>query len=158
DQWRPAMDARLEALTAKGWVMSEDALDSARAVRQPVVNTSEAEEVFDGITYVKGAAVLGMLESWLGPDTFRNGVRAYIKGHEHGSATSADLFRALSKAANKEVWPVASTFLDRPGVPLVAVELSCEKGKPPRALLTQKRYRARHSADGERSDAPWKIP
>ena len=63
DQWRPAMDARLETLAAKGWVMGQDALDSARAVRQPVTSTSEAEEAFDGITYVKGASVLGMIES-----------------------------------------------------------------------------------------------
>src|SRR5262249_49807739 len=83
DQWRPSMDTRLEALAAKGWGMSEDALQSARAVRQPVKSTNDAEEAFDDITYVKGASVLGMLESWIGPDTFRAGIRSYIKGHEH---------------------------------------------------------------------------
>jgi aminopeptidase N len=153
DVWRPAMNARLEALGDKGWVMGLDALDSARAVRQPVTSNSEAEEAFDGITYEKGASVLEMIESWLGPDAFRAGVRAYIKAHEHGSATSADLFAALSKASGKEVLPIASTFLDQPGVPLVRAALACDgakggpdAGKGARVTLSQARYRARLAA------------
>jgi cytosol alanyl aminopeptidase len=158
DSWKPGMEARLEQLKAKNVAMGIDALDSARAVRQPVSNTSEAEEAFDGITYDKGAAVLGMLEAWLGPDTFRDGVRSYIKAHDYGSATAADLFQALSKASNKDVWPIASTFLDQPGVPLVRAELVCDKGEAPKVKLAQTRYRARPQADTERKDAAWKIP
>lgn len=158
DLWRPSMNARLEALEEKGWVMGLDALDTARAVRQPVTSTSEAEEAFDALTYEKAASVIEMLESWLGPDVFRDGVRAYIKAHEHGTATAADLFAALSKASGKEVWPIASTFLDQPGVPLVRAALSCEAGKPPRVTLAQSRYRARPTSEAERQEAQWKIP
>ncbi|HVY49123.1 MAG TPA: M1 family metallopeptidase, partial [Minicystis sp.] len=131
DAYKPQMEARLEALRAKAAVMGLDALDSARAVRQPVSNNAEAEEAFDGITYDKGAAVLGMIESWLGPDAFREGIRSYLKAHENGSATAADLFQALTRASSKDVWPVASTFLDQPGVPIVHAELACDKGAPP---------------------------
>jgi aminopeptidase N len=160
DAWRPQMNSRLDALASKGAVMALDALDSARAVRQPVSSTSEAEEAFDGITYDKGAAILGMLESWLGEDAFRTGIREYIKSHENGSATSADLFRSLSRASGKDVWPIASTFLDQPGLPLVRAEMQChEKDKPGAVVkLSQARYRARRSSDVERRDAAWKIP
>src|SRR5438105_4110876 len=61
DARRPAAGARLDALRAKSAVMEQDSLDSARAVRQRVTGSGEAEEAFDGITYDKGAAVLGML-------------------------------------------------------------------------------------------------
>ena len=160
DTWRPAMGARIGALNAKGWVMGYDALDSARAVRQQVATPAEAEEAFDGITYVKGASVIGMMESWLGEAVFRDGVRAYLKEHENGSATAADLFRALSKASGRDVWPVAATFLEQPGVPLVRAELACAEGKTKdaRVKLTQSRYRPRRSTDAERRDQSWKIP
>ena len=103
------------------------------------------------------AAVLGMLESWLGEAASRDGIRAYLKAHEYGSATSADLFSALSKSSSKDVWPIASTFLDQPGVPLVRGELVCEKGAQARLKLSQSRYRAR-AAGGDAKGAVWKIP
>lgn len=156
DAWRPAMEAGLEALGDKSWVMSLDALETARAVRQPVASTSEAEEAFDGLTYVKGAGVLAMLERWLGRDAFRDGIRSYVHAREHKSATSADLFGALAKTSGKDVWAVASTFLDQPGVPLVRAELVCEQGKPARVGLSQTRYRARKAAPG--GDTRWRIP
>ncbi len=158
DLWRPSSNAELEYLAQKGWVMELDALDSARAVRQPIASTSEAEDAFDGITYVKGSSVLGMVESWLGPDAFRDGVRAYLKEHQRKSATAADLFRALSKSSGRDVWPVASTFLDQPGVPLLRADVSCDKGKGAKVKLAQARYRARKATDTERRDLAWKIP
>jgi alanyl aminopeptidase len=156
EKW-PELSARLGALAAKDVAMSEDALSSARAVMQPVNTTSEAEESFDSITYDKGAAVFGMLESWIGEAPFRDGVRAYLKAHEHGSATSADLFSALAAASKREVWPVASTFLDKPGVPLVRAELVCDKDHA-KVTLAQSRYRARPEAASDASPSLWKIP
>ncbi|MEP7120006.1 MAG: M1 family aminopeptidase [Byssovorax sp.] len=161
DTWRPTMDARLQALRSKGTIMERDALDSARPVRQPISGSGEAEDAFDEITYDKGAAVLGMLEAWLGETTMRDGIRAYLKAHEHGSATSADLFQAIGSAANKDVGAIASTFLDQPGVPLVRAELVCDKAAAPRVHLTQRRYRASRAgvgADHEPDHRTWKIP
>jgi alanyl aminopeptidase len=151
DAVRPATDARLSALREKSVVMERDALGSAHAVRKPVSSSSEVEDVFDAVAYTKGAAVLEMLEAWIGPDTFREGIRSYIKSHEHGSATATDFFQALSAASGKDVWPIAATFLDQPGVPLVRAELTCEKGSAPKVKLAQEPYRGR-------SEASWKIP
>ena len=157
DTWRPTMDARLQALRSKGTIMGRDALDSARAVRQPISGSGEAEDAFDEITYDKGAAVLGMLEAWLGESTMREGIRAYLKAHEHGSATSADLFQAIGAAANKDVGAIASTFLDQPGVPLVRAELVCDKSVSPHVRITQGRYRSRRGG-ADHGPQAWKIP
>jgi aminopeptidase N len=156
DQHRPNGSARIDAVRAKTAVMELDSLDSARAVRQRIAGSGEAEDAFEGTTYDKGAAVLGMLEAWLGADAFRAGVRAYLKDHENGSATAADLFAALSKASGKDVAPVASSFLDQAGVPLVRAELACRAGEPPEVALAQEWYRT-----GSRSrshERAWKIP
>ncbi|MFT3775020.1 MAG: M1 family metallopeptidase [Minicystis sp.] len=155
DTWRPATGARMDALRGKLAVMELDGLDSARAVRQKVAGSGDAEDAFDDVTYDKSAAVLGMLESWLGPDTFRDGVRGYVKTHAFASATAADLWGALGKAANRDVAKVAATFLDQPGVPLVRAELSCKSGEAPRVTLAQLPYRARSGAAPDRA---WTIP
>jgi aminopeptidase N len=155
DQWRPGMRAGLEARALTGWVMNQDALSSARAVRQPVHNTYEAEAAFDSITYLKGAAFIHMLQAWLGPDAFRAGVQAYLSEHAWGNASAADLFRVLGRTSGKDVQAVATTFLDAAGVPLVRARLSCPEGKPPSALLEQTKYKPTPGNPGAQR---WKIP
>ena len=66
-------------------------------VRRPFSSRSEAEEAFDGITYDKGAAVLRMIEAWLGPDVFRRGVQRYVSQNAWKTATARDLFEALAE-------------------------------------------------------------
>lgn len=90
-----------------------------------------------GLLFAPADAITGrhanwVLESWLGEATMRDGIRAYLNAHEHGSATSADLFLAIGASANEDVGAVASTFLDQPGVPLVRAELVCDKAAAPR--------------------------
>lgn len=158
DAQHPEFGSQLRRYGIKNEVMRVDGLDSARPVRRPVTSTSEAEEAFDGIVYDKGAAVIGMLERWIGPTQFRAGVRSYIKSHEHGTAQSKDLFAALDLAAGKDVASVASSFLDQPGVPLVTAKLVCEPKASPRVELAQSRHRGRVSTEAERTDTLWKIP
>lgn len=144
-------------LLARTTAMSLDALDSSRPVRMPVKNANDAEAAFDAIVYDKGARVVDMLEGWLGEDVFRDGLRRHVRAHPHGSATASDLFQALSEASKEDVGAVASTFLDRAGVPLVRAALICEGGAA-RVNLTQSRYRARERRVSDPKDPPWTIP
>jgi aminopeptidase N len=148
---------RTQQLLAGTSAMSLDALDATRPVRMPVRNANDAEAAFDAIVYDKGARVVDMIEGWIGEEAFREGLRRHVRAHAHASATSADLFGALSEASGKDVGAVASTFLDRPGVPLVRAALRCEGG-PPRVALTQSRYRARERRPTDPPDPPWNIP
>ncbi|HSP78991.1 MAG TPA: M1 family metallopeptidase, partial [Myxococcaceae bacterium] len=88
----------------------------------------------------KGSAVLAMFESSVGPERFREGVRAYMRRHAQGNTTAADFFRALSEAAGTDVTPALSTFVDQPGIPLVSMELRCAADAPPALTLAQRRY------------------
>ena len=108
DRWRPKMRADLELLSYSGRVMNFDALQSARVVRQPVSNTYQAAEAFDGITYVKGASVIKMLHRWLGDEPFRDGVRKYMADHAWKNASASDLFQALAATSKQDVAGVAS--------------------------------------------------
>ncbi len=158
DSWRPELGAGASALAWRTGAMQLDARLSAKAVRRTVASASDAEEAFDGIVYDKGAAILGMLESWLGPDKFQAGVRQYLHAHAYGSATSTDLFQALGDASGKDVLSVATSFLDQPGVPLVSAKLECKKDASPTVLLAQKRLLLGSHDPKNGTESRWKIP
>jgi alanyl aminopeptidase len=128
DQWKPAFGATLGQIAGLEHVMDTDALRSTRAVREPVHSTSEAMEAFDGITYQKGAAVLRMLETWLGADVFQRGVQRYVHENAWKSAGADDLFKALDYVSTQKVDELASGFLDHSGVPQVLTSYKCDGG------------------------------
>ncbi|MCC7110569.1 MAG: M1 family metallopeptidase [Deltaproteobacteria bacterium] len=126
---RPDFNAMTEARAGTDWVSGEDSLVSARQIRQPVLSKGDILNAFDGITYTKGAAVIGMFEHFLGEKAFQQGVRAYMTEHRFGNATAAHLLSALSRNAKRDVATPFATFLDQPGIPYVEAQLDC-KGAP----------------------------
>ncbi|MFO0618469.1 MAG: M1 family aminopeptidase [Polyangiaceae bacterium] len=161
DLWRPDYREKDGSVAGRSYAMRLDTRPSARAVRREIRSSGEAEEAFDPITYNKGSAVIGMLESWLGADAFQQGVRKYLKSHEYGNASAKDLFQALAEASGKDVVGVASSFLDRPGVPLVKVELDCKTdASEPKLIVSQERLVvAPPTAKAvDHSKDLWKIP
>ncbi len=137
--------------------MQEDSLDSARRIRQPIDDFTDIQSAFDGITYRKGAAVLAMFERFLGEESFRDGIRAYLRDHARGNATSADLFRSLASGREDaaEVRAGFASFTDQTGVPLLRIERSCADGKT-RLEIGQERY----LPIGSRADKHlhWSLP
>ncbi len=147
DQWKPAFGATLGQIAGLEHVMDTDALKSARAVREPVRSTSEAMEAFDGITYQKGAAVLRMIESWLGADVFQRGVQRYVHENAWKNASADDLFKALDYVSTQKVEQLASGFLDHPGVPQVLASWKCDSGGTGKLELRQSEWRSLGSVD-----------
>lgn len=155
DAWRPGFGAALDAIAGAEHVMDADALTSARAVRQPVRSRSDAMEAFDGLTYDKGAAVLRMLESWLGAETFRRGVQQYLLQNAWKNARADDLFHALEYVSTEKVGPLASGFLDQPGVPEVVSRYTCANG---RSTLELRQSEWRPLGATVRPSRSWTIP
>ena len=158
DQWRPSYGARNDAVLSQLAVMDQDSLASARAVRQPVVTTSDASEAFDGITYEKGAAVLGTIERWIGEETFQRGVREYLTGNALQSVHADRLFASLDRASGKDVTHMAATYLDRPGVPEVTAHLECDPGSRWHIELGQEAWRPLGTKTPEDQERSWVIP
>ncbi|MEM9490902.1 MAG: M1 family metallopeptidase, partial [Myxococcota bacterium] len=96
-------------------------------------------------------------ESWLTPPVFRDAVRGYLASHADGAVTTADFIRAVSAATGRDIGPVIASFLDHPGIPEVAVDLSCTAGRAA-VQLRQRRHRLRpHQSSDDRS-FHWHIP
>lgn len=152
----PSLEEEISEVRSRGWVVGLDSQEAARAIRQPIAHGGDVYNAFDGITYTKGAAVLRMLAAWMGPEAFRDGVRAYMDQHAHGTATTADLMRALEQTSRQPVSEVARAFLDQPGIPLLEVGVSCDQAQAGSVLLKQRRYLPAGSQASQ--GQPWHIP
>ncbi len=137
--------------------LDDDALVSARKIRQPIDAVDDILGAFDGITYDKGSSILDMFESYVGRDRFRDGVRAYLKSKQHGNATSADFAAAISKVAGKDVAPAFATFLDQAGEPEITARLDCTHPSSLRVVLEQRRYLPPGAPPPENT-RPWILP
>ena len=102
-----------------------------------------------------------MIESWVGEDTFRRAIHDYLTAHAWGNATASDLFAALEKGSGKPagaVAAVASSFVDRTGVPDVEVRLACDKARKSWSVeLSESTWKPLGAAAPAR-EASWTIP
>jgi alanyl aminopeptidase len=121
----PGFERGLGAAQSRAHMMQADLSGDARPVRLQMNSRADMDRVYSGIVYQKGAAILHMLEEWVGPDTFRKGIQGYLRSHALGTATSDDLAGALGKTAGFDVAPVLISFLDQPGFPAVRAEPGC---------------------------------
>jgi len=151
-QVHPEFNLELTELQSIQQTMMGDARPSSEAIRREVPADSNKMQGV-GLAYDKGKAVLGMFERWVGEETFRKGVLAYIEENEWGNARASDLWSALSKASGLDVKlsSAMTTFLEQPGLPIVDVGLAGD-GK---LKLTQRRYLG---AGAEAPDQRWEIP
>jgi alanyl aminopeptidase len=137
--WKPEWNTVVDEQDTRLGAMGGDGLVSARKIRQPIESIDDIANAFDGITYSKGEAVIGMFENWMGEDAFRRGVQRYIRQYAWRNATAGDFLDALSSAGSQPVGRAFSTFLDQAGVPLVSVGLHCGAAGGATLHLTQKR-------------------
>ena len=131
--------------------MEGDARSTTHPIQQPVATEAEANSAFDDITYKKGQSYLRMLESFLGEDVFREGIRRYMAAHMYSNTTTADLWNALSDASGKPVGEIAAGWTEQPGFPVVKVKR--EHGG--NVSLTQERFTVNFT---EAPPLRWKIP
>jgi aminopeptidase N len=144
-------------LSAREWLdrtMARDATAATRAIRSGPVDEARVFDVFDGITYSKGGAVLSMLEQWIGEDAFQRGLAAYMKDRRMAAATAGDLWHHIGAAAERPVTAVAASWTDQPGFPLVEAAAVCDGG---RTLLGLKQSRFTAS-DGVPAQGLWRVP
>jgi puromycin-sensitive aminopeptidase len=157
EAWHPEWGVPLDDVRDAVGAMGVDSLLNTRPVHQAAETPAQIEELFDGIAYDKAAAVLRMLESYLGPETFRDGVNLYLKQHAYGNATSGDFWTAQTEASKKPVNKIMPTFIEQPGVPMVSVKSQCS-GKTETVSLSQRRYFYEREKFEQGSPEVWMIP
>jgi aminopeptidase N len=80
-----------------------DSLRTSHPIQVPIKHAEEVEEVFDAISYSKGACVIRMLNAVLGEEAFRKGLQNYMKRHQFGNTETSDLWQAWQEASGKPI-------------------------------------------------------
>ena len=129
--------------------LEQDSLTSTHPIKVAVDSAEALGEISDEITYGKGAAVLRMVEAYLGEETFRKGVSQYLAKYRFSNARAEDLWSALGAVSDRPVGRVMTEWITRPGHPIVHAHWENDK-----LTLRQERFRA----DGVPSPGVWPIP
>jgi aminopeptidase N/puromycin-sensitive aminopeptidase len=157
EAWHPEWHLEDDVAATSQQIIGFDSLSATRAIHGAPKTSAEIKEMFDGITYEKGGAVLSMLESYVGPEVFRKGVNAYLRAHANGNATSADFWQAEAQASGKPIDQVMPTFVLRPGVPMLTVSSPCN-GDNAQVAFTQQRFFLSPERLNAGSPEQWQIP
>lgn len=136
-----------------------DALHSSHPIEVPVTNPDQIGEIFDDISYSKGASIIRMLCNYLGDENFRKGLQLYLKRHSFKNAATEDLWAALSEVCNKPVISVMSTWTLKKGYPVVTVSEKQESNSRTRVLmLKQEKFCADNRVCETENSTRWMIP
>ncbi|KAJ2304909.1 hypothetical protein IWW54_005250, partial [Coemansia sp. RSA 2705] len=132
-----------------------DALRSSHPIQVPVRRSAEISQIFDAISYSKGASAIRMLSSYIGLDSFFRGVRAYLKKHQYANASTRDLWDALSEASGVDVTAFMAIWTGTIGYPILSVT---ELSGGSQIEVRQNRYLSAGSAADAEDQTLWWVP
>lgn len=151
DHCKPEWQRWTSFSVSRAAAMLVDGLKSTRPIEFPVHRPEEAAGMFDVLTYEKGAAVLRMLEQYLGAETFRSGISLYLKKHEFGNTETTDLWDAIEESSRQPARALMDTWVFQPGYPLISVRTEGNE-----VIVSQQIFR--YLQDGSDLDRRWQAP
>jgi len=156
-KWKPEWNFDLDDVSGTGQTLNTDSLANTRPIHQAADTPAQIQELFDGIAYGKAASVLRMLEAYLGEETFRAGVNAYLEQHQYANATADDFWDAQAKTSKKPVDKIMPTWVKQAGAPIVNVKAQCSDNSTS-VTVAQQRYYIDRSKFEAVNDQLWQIP
>ncbi|GBN44911.1 Glutamyl aminopeptidase [Araneus ventricosus] len=144
-------------------VMIADSSINSHPIVQHVVHPDEITEIFDRISYAKGASVLRMLEFFAGEKNFRTGITNFLKKHEYKNAQTSDLWEEISNACgyqgNRSISSIMKTWTEQMGFPYVTIK---RRQNSTVFVAKQKRFLKNAAVQRERAESihkyVWSIP
>jgi len=134
--------------------LSLDSLASSHPVEVHVTHSDEINDVFDAISYAKGASIIRMLSQYIGLETFMKGMRLYLTRHAYGNAVSEDFWKALAEVSGKPLLEFMETWTKVIGFPILQLQ-----GDDNTLTMTTRRFLASGAnATGDSSTTKWPMP
>ncbi|XP_052411438.1 leucyl-cystinyl aminopeptidase isoform X2 [Carassius gibelio] len=149
----PDLDIDTEFLNVRFKALAKDALNSSHPVSTVVSTPEQVAEMFDSVSYEKGASILLMLNATLRDGEFRKGVIEYLQKYQLSNTESKNLWNSLSQVSkqNLSVSEMMNTWTVLKGFPLVTVKRSGTQ-----VTLTQEHFLL--NAENRKDDSLWHIP
>jgi len=136
-----------------------DGLKSSHPIEVEVKNSGEISEIFDAISYSKGASVIRMLASYLGYETFKQGLNVYLKRFTYRNAVTEDLWQALSDVSGQPIVTMMNSWIKQTGYPVLTVEEVATANAKVRTLsVSQTRFLSNGQASDEDKQTVWWVP
>uniref|UniRef100_A0A8C5BEE3 Aminopeptidase n=1 Tax=Gadus morhua TaxID=8049 RepID=A0A8C5BEE3_GADMO len=82
--------------------VGRDSLNSSRPISSAAENPTQIREMFDTVSYDKGACVLHMLRHFLTDEVFQSGIVRYLRKFSYGNAQNQDLWDSLANTCSEE--------------------------------------------------------
>ncbi|HET7694597.1 MAG TPA: M1 family aminopeptidase [Vicinamibacterales bacterium] len=114
-------------------------------IRQPLANLNEAGTLYGAIIYQKAPIVMRQLETLIGSEGFRDGLREYLKMYAFGNASWHDLIALLDDRTPEDLAGWSHAWVEERGRPIVTTEVSLENGRIRRLAFKQ------HDGDARRN-------
>ncbi|XP_077240350.1 aminopeptidase M1 [Tasmannia lanceolata] len=115
--WTQFLDQTTEGLRLDG-------LAESHPIEVEVNHAREIDEIFDSISYMKGASVIRMLQSYLGAESFQRSLALYIKRYACSNAKTDDLWDVLEEESGEPVNMLMSSWTKQQGYPVVYVKIN----------------------------------
>ena len=138
--------------------LSLDGLKNSHPIEQEVKDPAEISQLFDAISYSKGASVIRMLEQFLTPEVFRQGLHQYLDSNQYANARTEHLWASLEDASQLPVTAIMNTWTGQMGYPVIGVETR-DAGDDLELSLSQERFVYDNLlGESEPEDLVWQVP
>ncbi|XP_050540509.1 aminopeptidase N-like [Daktulosphaira vitifoliae] len=142
-------------------VLDRDSLNSSHPVSVPIGHPDEISQIFDAISYQKGSFLLHMMNTFLGEESFKTGIRNYINKNKYSNAEQDDLWNSMTEVAHADgslpnnitVKKIMDTWTLQTGYPVLRVVRDYNSNA---AILSQERFLSSKSSENQKSC--WWIP
>lgn len=132
-----------------------DALSSSHPIERPLQSSTEINQLFDKITYCKGASVMFMLHEFLGGEMFKDAIQGYMDRFSYDNATTDDLWRSLTDASERDVSAMMNPWIRETGFPVLRATFEANTENKFILRLEQERF---SSNTKESYNTLWTIP
>jgi aminopeptidase N len=138
-------------LEEQSYALEQDSLHSTHPIEVVVNHPDEIAEIFDAISYAKGASVLRMLSNYLGQDNFRRGLSLYLKKHSYQNTSSIHLWKAFEKVSGLPVRQMMRVWTTKSGFPVITAQLLNN-------VLYLKQEEFKQLSDNRQGFTLWPVP
>ena len=142
--------------------LSLDGLKNSHPIEQAVKNPAEVSQLFDAISYSKGASVIRMLENFLGEESFRKGLNRYLSSHMYDNARTEDLWSALETESGRPVTAIMDSWVKQMGYPVLQVESDRTGGQTTLSVTQERfvydRFLGDGGPDSDSDNEVWRVP
>ena len=124
-----------------------DSLKNSHPIEVDIKKASQVDEIFDAISYSKGACIIAMLVNYLSEEIFQKGIIKYLKKYKYSNARTIDLWNILEEASNKHIFDLIENWTKYQGFPIINLEFKKDSIK-----LVQEQFNDKESL------VNWNVP